>query len=434
MSKLTFKISSLIEFGLFLFFPWRDALAIMVGSTPIRFGEIWIALIGFFGFRLLVHGRRSELSIVTALAMNLIVTFLGYCIYGDQVDQTFAIKFIVRNIVYLFAMYGLLASNLEFTTNAIRKAIEYLVIVELATFIVIITTGYHLYLGKLTGRESFISNGQYISLGRFIVPRFMGTMAEAGYLAPILVIPIYYFLNQYIHDKNLGNSGNKSIFYFVISLILAALTFSTATYVFTVGTVAIAIIQNHRSIYTLRLVFAIIIAGAFGIFVVLPMVPVVSKYMQTDVINKIAAYFGNQQVSNWSANDRAQHRKNALHIFLNSNLIQFFIGHGTGYYYNAAKASSGLMVEDVNEAYNLYLSTLTDRGILGLACEMGIVVYAKRHVTSSIESKAIYCGILFQFIHWMLTGNLWLYTFWYELIFLVGLERFENKSEENTQM
>ena len=53
-------------------------------------------------------------------------------------------------------------------------------------------------------------------------------------------------------------------------------------------------------------------------------------------------------------------------MFFNGNILQVLFGHGTGAYSFSALHNTNLMVQTVEEAYNIYLSTLTDRGIIGL--------------------------------------------------------------------
>ena len=421
-----FSFNVLSKKCILFLFPWRDALGITIGVTPFRFGELFVCLAGFF-WAIKSHCNRIskvEAPILYILMLNFSVSVISVGIYGDFVEVSTAIKYIVRNIVFIIFVYGFLKTSIWFTENDVDKLMRFMVLLQIFVFVIVMTTGYHLLLGEICGWERIISSGQYYTVAGLIIPRFMGTSSEAGYLAPILVMPIYYFINVYVSSIKQKQLSKKSIIYLSITYIMVFFSFSTATYIFAMLTSIIAIINNLNEKRTKKILFFVSFC-IIVLFVAVSIIPSLYGLYEREFLNKIYAYFGNGQVGNWSANDRTQHLANAWNMFIESDLIQFFIGHGTGAYYMQSKINSFLLVQDVNEAYNLFLSTLTDRGVICFLCLLLLFGYVQKMKTASISSRTIYMGIVFQYLHWLLTGNLWLYYFWYEIVILTGISRYE---------
>ena len=133
----------------------------------------------------------------------------------------------------------------------------------------------------------------------------------------------------------------------------------------------------------------------------------------------------------YSGEDRAQHIQNALKIVSHTtNPVHLMIGRGTGGYYNMVRNTWSLMVTNVSEAYNLFLSTIIDRGLIGFIILILVFKYCKKmRIKGNIYSETIYFAILLQGMHWMLTGNFWLYYFWFEIVLLVGFKRYHTISD-----
>ncbi len=411
-----------IKYGILILFPWRDAFAVPVGNTQIRFGEIYafiIAILGLLTGRALI--KKSELKFSIVLFVNLIITLMGVLIYRDNIDTSFSNIYVLRNVIYLLCVLGFTFTNIKFDENDIDFIMRYTVILELAVYIVLILSGNHLYLGRIAGWDEIISAGQYLNIGPLRVPRFMGTTAEAGYLGPILVMPIYYYLSRYINRSREVSKHTKA--YLIVSLFLCVVTFSVAVYLFAILAILISFANNATSNRKLKFIGIGIIAVII-LLAVIESIPQLRDYFNVNFVNKISTYMGSKTAYNWSANDRSQHYRAAWDMFITGNPIQWILGHGTGAYYAMAKSNARFLVNDVNEAYNLYLSTLTDRGILGLFCIIIILVNIIKIRDKSLASRTIFIGLVFQFIHWLLTGNFWLYYFWYEVMILIGLHRY----------
>ena len=63
-------------------------------------------------------------------------------------------------------------------------------------------------------------------------------------------------------------------------------------------------------------------------------------------------------------------------------------------------------------------------GILaGYLVIMLIIFLWKHRIKKDKISNAIFVGISIQLLHWMITGNIWQYYFWMEIVFLLGYYR-----------
>lgn len=168
--------------------------------------------------------------------------------------------------------------------------------------------------------------------------------------------------------------------------------------------------------------------------IIIATVPAIRSYFITGVFDKIKSYLfvNSSQIESYSANDRTQQLAHSWEYFWNSNTFQYLAGHGTGGYSQYVSGATQL-ISDAQEAYNLYLSTLTDRGVLGLVIIIFIFIFANKfRVKGNLYSNTIFFGILMQAAHWMVTGNFWLYYFWFEIILLIGFNRNVYRHPDNS--
>ena len=144
-------------------------------------------------------------------------------------------------------------------------------------------------------------------------------------------------------------------------------------------------------------------------------------------IDKMVGYltFNAYGEVDWSAMDRNEHLENAFNYFMDSNFVELLFGHGTGAYSFYAAHHSDVKVENVEEAYNLYLSTLTDRGLIGLFVLLAIYYNIYKIKTKDIVSDSIWMALVVQLIHYFLVGNMWLYYVWQEVVMLICYERYK---------
>ena len=369
--------------------------------------------------------KKKEISIFYILFLNLCITVLGVLLNIDTVDIAFGIKYIIRNIVLVIATLGFLTSDIDLSRKEIDKLFEFFTVLQLFSFVLVLMTGIHIYMCTILTKTAIINTGQYVKLGGILIPRFSGTCSEAGYLAPLFVITTYYYLKQYICLTS-AKEKRKALYFLIAIMVMTIFTFSTACYGFVAVVAVVTYLKNskRKSSVTILLIF-----GGIVFLVVLILIGnnEIREFFYENFINKVTFYFSGSTSSsymNWSAMDRTQHITYAVKLIKKSSLEQIFLGRGTGAYSYLANKNSKLLVTGVEEAYNLFLSTLIDRGLIGFGCLFALLFYCyKNWVRNDIYSTALFIGILSQFAHWMITGNFWLYYFWYEVLFLLGYKR-----------
>lgn len=411
---------------LILLFPLRDALGIYFAGMPLRFGEIGSAIASI---PLFIKGHlkidKWPKRIIVLLFFNLVLTIVGVWINKDSVDLSFAAKYVLRNILNLVFIAGFLAAEIKLSPQDIKSIFKITIIVEIVTYIINAVIHVRFEMGRIVP----ISMATF---GNFSIPKMYGTCMEPGYLVPLLALVLYYYLQAMTCYDNSGNAARKARICVFITIILAMLTFSTAVYftVFiTILYIVIKTVNNRRLQRFLLNAFL----GTFVLAAIMVANSSLRVFLEQNVVQKIGAYIfhGNQKYANFSADTRAQHIRAAINWFGDGNILQMFLGHGTGGYWQYSRSLMGVLDSEVSEAFNLYLSTLTDRGILGFIIVIG-VIFCSWKMTDSKDwmSKSLFWGILMQSLHWMLTGNFWLYYFWYNIVFIIGYNKYKHAKEQ----
>lgn len=403
-------------------FPWRDVLGIFIGGIPFRLGEIFTVffiLIPIKKRKITIY--KSEGMILLFLLLNLFLSVLGFVVYHSSIDTSFSIKYILRNFCFLLMFIGFLSSNITMDDETIDRIMKFFVIVLTILCIIQETTWIHFYMGRILTETETIRTGQYINLGGLLIPRFVGVCSEAGYLAPILVMPLYYYLNIYFTKER--KEKRKAVTYILLILGMAILTFSSAVYAFVLFIFIMVAFRNLNNKKRQKTLLIIILLSIFSINILWNNSQF-RQFITLNMIEKINGFIslGKTSASSWSANDRVQHLLNAWELFMQGDALQFLIGHGTGAYSKYA-STSDVMVQNVEDAYNIYLSTLCDRGVIGLLLFVAMIISIRKFKHNTISSKTINIGILAQLAHWIITGNFWLYYFWYEIMFLIAYNR-----------
>lgn len=426
------KSRSIIKRGLLLLFPWRDALGFVIASFPIRLGELWSIFLSWyllpFGSRKRISFKRKEIGIALILIANFTLASLCVLFNINVVDNSFANKYLIRNVWNILFIVGFLASPLLFSAKQLDRLFKYFVIVELASFLFLYVTGGTFYLGSFKPNSAILATGQYVLLLGFKIPRFMGTCSEAGYLAPLLSFLMFYFLESYF-GKSAECKSKKARPYIIILICLTLLTFSAAVIFFVLAVSVFSILKNVNNIKIVRIV-GIVLVFLIVFSILMTRMSDISTFLYNSIVDKVVYYISGgdaARVASYSAADRTQHLQNAWEIFTNGNVFQMLFGRGTGAYsYQIQHSYATAMGIDAEEAYNIFLSTLTDRGIAGFCLLIAIIPFCKKHVIKGdIFSQTLFCAILAQYAHWMITGNMWLYYFWYEIVLLLGYERYK---------
>ncbi len=416
-------MKKIVKKGILFLYPWRDALGIIFAGIPFRIGEIWTLFISFN----YITDKKSRLkikdsSIVIILLLNLILSFIGVLIFSKTIDHSFAMKYLFRNIIYLITMYTFLCSTIEFTKDDIDRLMYYTVILQLVFFVIFYISGYYMYMGQIVQKMKVYEQGQIVRIGEILIMRFRGTASEPGYLAPLLPVTLYYFIDSLFKA---GGNKKKIVICIISIAVMTLFTFSSAVYMIQAITTIVALLRNGANGRALLLM--IIIFGIVTLIAAIVLIPEISDYVRTELIDKLRVYLGmNSSSWSYSAADRSEHTQNALKMFDEGNIFETFFGHGTGAYLVYSRESTA-MVKEVEEAYNIYLSTLTDRGVLGFCLIVGLFFSIRKYrIRKDMVSETIYWGVLCQFIHWMLTGNLWQYSFFFNVMILIGYRRYIN--------
>lgn len=426
MRNSRLSLSDISKKGMLLLYPLRDMFGVVLSGIPFRLGEIWVCIAGVFG---IVSSKnkidKKESGVLIILFLNLMVSIIGLIIQEEKIDTSFAMKYLVRNVIYIIFVFGLLVSNNKLTGDEFSKFCKNIVLFEFILLLLIELTGVHFFMNTILTWKDIEKTGQYVVLGGRKFVRFMGSASEAGYLAPLLIMPYIYYLGELLEKKETSHNIEKKMCMMI--LICAVMTFSTAVYFMFVILTAVYFLKNiSQKRYVKYLLYTIIIVPL--VLFLLYLIPEVREYLQVSVLNKIQYYLGisTEVQFDWSAADRLQHLQNAWNYFGEGNIVEKIIGHGTGAYSAKAEMSSNLLVKNVEEAYNLYLSSLTDRGFLGfLSVILSGIYLQKLCIKNDNVSQAIYYGLVAQYIHWMLTGNFWLYYFWNEVAFLIMYRRYK---------
>ncbi len=429
------SLSILSISGILLLFPWRDALGIMVHDTPIRAVEIWL-VISVIALFLCSKWRydKASICIIGIIGINLVNTIVGIAFSGGMIVSSFAYKYLARNLLYLAVMAVFLGISYEINELQIEKLMKYIVWVQFCASIFTILTDKILYCGQLISTHDN-ENANYINIAGHLIDRLKGTCAEPGYLAPIISIPLYYFIAMYCAKDSDYKKRVQALCYIAVMMFISLFSFSSAVYLMGVIVVLLALTTSKPVIRKYMLVFTGV-AFFFGVALFVAVNESARRFVISNFISKINYYVfrDNSGGFNFSAVDRAQHVDLAKRLIRNSSFFELVFGRGTGaYFFNSLKEDSFLQ-SNVSEANNIYLSSLVDRGVIGLVCVITTFIACyKRWIKNDIYSSTLFFGIVMQGVHWFITGNYWLYYFWVEVILLIGYYKYKTSNKECLQ-
>jgi O-antigen ligase len=260
----------------------------------------------------------------------------------------------------------------------------------------------------------FVSRQEKFLYKEFFI-RFAGQSSEPGYIVPLLSIPLMYG----VFKSNFKLAG-ISIFY----LLLTFSSFGYAVLIFSL----IFFIKNVDNQKLKKKVEDFLIKS----MALIPIIALIffNKLQEVFLHNwiKLQTYFGLSNATEWSASQRTGHMELAISLFKESSWFSKIFGNGTGYYSKASKAFTKYYIDDGEEAHNLYVSTLTDRGILGLFLLLLMFYFISRIKISDKAPESVKCffiaikfGAYVRMFHWVFTGMLWQYYFWVEVALLFSL-------------
>ncbi|WP_026523796.1 O-antigen ligase family protein [Butyrivibrio sp. MB2005] len=428
------RLLSIVFAGIWILFPLRDAIGFYIGQTPIRPAEVWLIIsCTLLCVCMRLKYEKYELMLITFISINLVLTILGVLI-SNGIVLSFAIKYIARNIVYLAVLIIFLGTGYQIDDIYIDNLMKYTVIIQAIACVYRIVFNKFLYLGKIINAYEYF-DANFIEIARYALPRLKGTCSEPGYLAPLMAMLLYYFISVYFKISVNKRERKKAIIYIVIILVISLFSFSSAVY--GMDTLALILVLCQKNPFIRK--YVAILIGIVGV-VILAFIIYGNESLRVafvdNVYNKIVSFLSrNKNLDfNYSAVDRAQHLDHAIEMLYKNSPIQYVIGRGTGAYYYSVQSEIGFLQNNVSEANNIYLSTLTDRGLLGLLCIVFVFIIAiKKRIKHDIISETLYIGIMAQGIHWIIVGNFWLYYFWVEILLLIGYKRFVINNLNNTE-
>lgn len=409
------KRNNLYDQILFLVYPLRDSIAFNLSSIPLRIGEIYN---GIYSGILLISRKESKallkgapLWIIVALAVNLILTLLGGLSHWGEIDKVFFAKYSVRNLLNLILVYVVVVTDKRYSPEDLARVMRYALIIQVLFAILEFAGGLTLYLSEIV-------EPQY-NLAITSIPRFNGTASEAAYIIPLLMmLLVYYFLkSRYMTCA--------------LVVVLALLTLSTFGYAMLALTMVYCLVKKKPHMRVKVLIGVAIFAGLLfcalyiddGLLQSTPFGPFAEK-MHAYISGAI--FSGSSLAGDASTNDRLQQMQLAMEMIDARGLGSTLFGGGTGAYSVYAAAAGAGNISDAAEAYNLVLSTMCDRGILGVACLIVIIYSIWKVKTDDPVSDALFIAIVAQLLHFLLIGNMWRYYFWDEVILLIGYESWKS--------
>lgn len=391
----------------------KDTIGITIAGFPIRANELILSLAAILGLLKKESAKvyKNEFFLICLLGFNLIHTMIITGINIENVDLNFFIKYAARNILYIMLFFFFSIGKKRYSENDITYLCKTILIVNIIFMVLLYFTGYRLELGSVINTKT--SGFQIMNIFGIRIPRFFGTATEAGYMGPFLMMPLYYYLSEF-----LKNQKNKKEL--IILLLMCLMTFSAIVYLQMFVTFAYAVKNTMKRNKKINAIMAVIIT-IFFILILYYISPEIRQFLDDYFINKLNAYLiQDKKVFDYSGTDRNMHMTNCINLFMEQPILKKLFGIGTGgYLYSLNNNTTFYSVAE--EAYNIYLSTLLERGIIGIIIVICMVfVISRYHIKKDKISNAIYVGIVSQYIHWMITGNMWLCYFWMEVMYLIG--------------
>lgn len=398
------------------FYSTRDSLSLTISKIPIKLGEISMVYEIFSCMKKKLYKPRtkSEYIIIIGLIVNFILTILfGFTNYSN-IEHSFFYKFILKSLFYFIFVFLIILSRKSISSNSVKSLCKIILITQIPFFIL-----EYFFNIQIVGFKA-IEPIQKIYIGSHKIYRFVGTASEPAYIVPLLAMPLYYFTN----DKK------DNMVYLILAIFYLIMTFSPFAFCILILNYAISLIRmlrKNKKQFINRICSLVII---FCIALIVCLTTPFKIYFY-EMLNKMVGFLtgGSLGKMDWSATDRTQHLNYSIELFRASSLYNKIFGNGTGFYYFKALHNPNLLINDVEEAYNLYLSTLVDRGILGLI-NLILIFYAILSIKSKdVISRSIKFGIIVQFTHYFLVGNMWLYFLWIQVAILIAYNNYLKESD-----
>lgn len=418
---------NIIDKLILLSFPFMDVGFVIYG-TPLRIGELVFILsilriINSQSVLKITRVHKLGLSIISLVFINMIV----FSVAGifSKIDLTFYLKYFLRNFIYFFVMISFLLKPIDYNYINATGFIKYILYV-VSFFYLIEFIDY--YIINFGWQDLAFVRRQSKTVFKGFMIKFAGPSSEPAYIIPLLSIPLMYGLFA------------KKLEYSVVSLIYMLLSFSSFGYAVIVFAI-IFFIKNTNNKKVRKRVFIFLQNFLVSIFVLSLIFIDKISILLTHNWEKFKTYFGIGSSNEWSASQRANHMGFAFDLFKDATPIRKFFGSGTGHYSKVSKEFTKFYLDDAEEAHNLYVSTLLDRGIIGFTVLLLLFYFIGRikiPKNTSVETlKCLFIAIKFgafvRMFHWAFTGTLWQYYFWVEVSLLISASAYYIKISNDKQ-
>ena len=404
-----------LSYILLFVFPLFDMFGLSIAGTNFRLTELYILLfsvaviVGRIIAREVVVKKEFGYNIFLILLANFIISLAGVLLWHQDVDISFAIKYLMRNVIYiLFIISCLMKKKRPLCEGDIEFLAKWTIKLSVFCFALLFLFGNQIYMNQLIKPV----DGLRVSILGVSMIRFSASTFEPGLAFLILALPLYYFTRTY--------EKNKLYFWTTVCLLLT--TYSTTSFAVLGLNFVLLLWEKHRwtksFVTKCALVLLFVIIGAFVVF---NNAGIANEFSYQ--INKVLGFFtgGKSGTLLWTSNDRLNQIQIITRHIFDGNLWQMIWGRGTGEYtYYIAHIKSGVAMTNAEEAYNIYLSSLSDRGLIGLSFVVFIILDAlKGFRNSSLPVRSLKWVVLMHAIGWVIMGNFWLYTFWIVIGFMI---------------
>lgn len=388
------KPSNLFLMGIFLLFPLREAFSFSLGPQSFfRFADIFVFLSPLFLLLVKKTDARGSVSFWLAVFIGYAV-LLGY-ICGKIVDQSYAFTFIVRAFATLLFIYVCEHASLSINTLMFDKFFKYVVTIE-----------FIFCLMQLLGFNFFALHFSSYNPEKFFgVRRLSGTASEPGYLVPVLVPCLYYFFAN--RQNNL-----KYLVMVCFEFLFSFSSFAYAAFLLTLSYLALQTKEKLKKIFVPVVMLAIFF---ILLFIAVPQLYFVQQRIQEKIVSYVIE---DESKMDWSAAERTENKKVATNAFDNLTIDEKIVGMGLG----ATKyfTERGVKYHFAGqEAGNAYLALLLNLGIAGLTLFFFVMYKVLKLKEQNVISNSLFCALIVQFIQYTITGNIWLYTLWFNVGLLI---------------
>ena len=390
----------------------KDTIGLSIAGMPVRLVELFLAISGVLGIasnRIKTIKKKESILILFLLA-NFIHSTLVSLINFNQIALRFFLKYQIRNGFILFVLLFFLVGHKTVSDRTFENLCRAILVVNFVLLICLYGFGLS-FVDLNCIRNVYLDKIQINYIMGIAIPRFSGSASEAGYLGPFIAMPLYYYLNSFINKR-------KYMFELIICSGMCFLTFSAFVYLMYGGifaAVMLAKLDRQRVIYlllflSLLILFSGIVFNNNKLY----------EFCDIYFFSKIRSVLHPGNVFEYSGSDRIMNYQYCLDLFMNQTVMGKILGIGTGgYAWYVAKNAA--MYSYAEEAYNIYLSTLLDRGIVGVIILVTLLLSTTAFwKKKDVISTSLYVGIIAQCFHWFISGNFWVYYFWIEIIYFIG--------------